>query len=208
MNNELKQLEFENNMNNNINDNFISFQPDQTNKSQVLNMFKRVTQQQNRSIISQTFFILLEIETKCFSCGISKYNYQVTYYLEFPLELVFDYCKQNNIDNYIKDKNNKIRKKVPLYACFMHSIQPSIFSGNNPIYCNICSHQTDASYLNKLYSLPPILIIILDRGKGKTFDCDVDFPQNLDLKNFVQNKINCINEKIIILLIISLFYFM
>ena len=38
-----------------------------------------------------------------------------------------------------------------------------------------------------MYSFPPILIIVLNRGKGNIFHCEVDFPFNLNLKNYCKN---------------------
>ena len=53
------------------------------------------------------------------------------------------------------------------------------------LYCNYCKGQKIAFSTNYLFSLPPILVIILNRGKGKSFDCEVDFPEYLNLENFV-----------------------
>ena len=53
---------------------------------------------------------------------------------------------------------------------------------------NYCKGLRDSESKNVLFSLPPVLVLILNRGKGKSFDCDVDFPEFLNLQNFVNYK--------------------
>ena len=184
MNNELKNFK---NTNTDDNNNSLSSNPDQTNKHQMLEVFKKMTKNSNKSIISIIFFILMENITKCSKCYIEKYNYQVSFFIEFPLETIYNFCNSNNIQtiNYNNNiRNNKIC--IPIFACFEHFRKGTFFTGDNKIYCDRCRTQNDAMYLTNLYSLPPTLILILNRGKGNSFDCDVDFPQNLNLKNYVQ----------------------
>ena len=182
MNNELKQLEFVKFSNDNINFNYSKI--DQSNKELSLNYFKLMTQKQNKSIISKTFFILTENITKCLGCNETKYNYQVMSYLEFYLQSVYDFA--------IKNKNTQAfkRRRVDLYSCFSQYFEPTYFNGNNQIYCTSCKKLKDGINYNKLYSLPPTLILTFNRGIGNAYDCIVDFPQTLNLEPFVQNKTN------------------
>ena len=186
MNNELKQLEFAKSSNDNIKFDYSNI--DQSNKEQSLNYFKLMTQKQNKSIISKTFFILTENITTCLSCNETKYNYQVMSYLEFYLQTVYDFCNKN------KDSQNSKKRRVDLYNCFSQYYEPTIFSGNNQLYCKTCKKLEDGLYYNKLYSLPPTLILTFNRGIGNAYDCIVDFPQTLNLEPFVQNKTNYIYE--------------
>ena len=176
MHNELRILESFNIKNNN-NINLL----DQTNKFLMIENFKNMTKMENKSIISKIFYILLENKTICQSCFLEKYNYQVSFYLDFPLKSVFNYCKDNNITAM---KKNRIC--IPLLSCFQFYIQVTFFNNDNTIYCSRCQRQCDSMLFNNIFSLPPILMIVLNRGKGNAFDCDVDFPQNLNLQNFVQ----------------------
>ena len=109
MNGELQHL----NNNNNMNDYFDSFNPNQTNKYQILECFKIMIKKNNKSIISKIFYILMENTTKCQMCNIKKYNYQVSFFLEFPLETIYKFCIDNNISI---NKNNRIC--IPIFACF------------------------------------------------------------------------------------------
>ena len=51
--------------------------------------------------------------------------------------------------------------------------------------------------MSKIYSLSPILIIILDREKGNSFKCDVDFPQNLNVQQYIKCPKSNINYNLI-----------
>jgi len=189
MNNELKHLEVGNN-NNNTNDNSSSFDVNQANKFQILNGFKKIMKKKNKSIISKIFYILTESEIKCLNCSKVKSSFQVTYFLEFPLEAIYEFCNKNNINTNSQIGNMKYKKIIPINACFQHYSESKIFSGENQIYCNFCNQQANGNFLNRIYSLSPIIILILNRGRGNVFDCDVDFPQILNLGNFTQDKTN------------------
>ena len=186
MNNELKQLEFAKSSIDNINFNYSNI--DHSNKELSLNYFKLMTQKQNKSIISKTFYILTENLTTYLSCNEKKYNYQVMSYLEFFLQTVYDFSKQD------KNTQNSKKRRVDLYTCFLQYYEPTNFNGNNQIYCQTCKKQEDGINFNKLYSLPPTLILTFNRGIGNSYDCIVDFPQTLNLEPFVQNKTNYIYE--------------
>jgi ubiquitin C-terminal hydrolase len=177
MNQELIQLNQKSNDDNQRN----NLQIDQTNKYSMLNIFKSEFSKNNKSIIAKNFFFITETETICSSCNIKKYNYQVLYLLEFPLELVFNFCVSNNY----KYMDNNGKKYIQLYKCFEQYNLPNKFTGENQLYCNGCNKLTDALCTSRIYSLPKTLVIILNRGKGKVFDCVVDFPSELDLSKYI-----------------------
>ena len=186
MHTELKMLE------NNINQNtYESFLPIQNNQFLVLNNFKKVMSESNKSIISKLFYILVESMTHCQGCNNNIYNYEVTFYIEFPLENVYNFCIKNGIPVLNQNKIN-----IPLIQCFNNYNQPSLFTGENQIYCNYCKCQQNATYVNNFFSFPPILIIILNRGKGNQFNCDVDFNLDLNLKNYCKNYDGNVNYKL------------
>ena len=56
------------------------------------------------------------------------------------------------------------------------------------MYCNNCKNQYPASYYTKLYTSPDILIIVLNRGKGIEFKVKLEFSEDLNLNNFIQEK--------------------
>ena len=154
---------------------------DQTNQQLTLNNFKQTFQKNNDSIISRTFFFIIESKSQCQCCKFITYNYQSLFLLEFPLEAVFNYYAKQNI--YLI--NEKQKKVINLFHCLEQYREPTYFTGENKFFCNRCRMQTDTLNSNVIYSLPPYLIIILNRGKGKSFDCIVEYPEYLNLQNYV-----------------------
>ena len=167
--------------NSNINMNNNNIHMNQTDKYSMLNLFKVNFAKNNNSIIAKNFFFITQTKIKCSLCNILKYNYQALYLLEFPLEVVFNYCLNNNK----KCVDNEGKKCINLKYCFQQYHLPTEFSGDNQLYCNSCSKLTNSFNQSLLYSLPKTLIIILNRGRGKIFDCKVDFPSELDLDKYV-----------------------
>ena len=154
---------------------------DQTNQQLTLNNFRQKYEENNDSIISRLFFFIIESKSQCQACKTITYNYQSLFLLEFPLETVFNYYIKNNI-YLVNEKNEKV---LNLTHCLEQYKELTYFTGENKIFCNKCRMQRDTLNSNVLYSLPPYLIIILNRGKGKSFDCIVEYPEYLNLENYV-----------------------
>ena len=83
--------------------------------------------------------------------------------------------------------NNDIPKKITLDDCFKENESAEILSGQNQIFCNRCRRTTDAVIKNEIFKAPNVLILILNRGRGNVFKCDVDFPYQLDISKYVKN---------------------
>ena len=58
-------------------------------------------------------------------------------------------------------------------------------NGENQMFCNICNKLNDSYYTTLIYSAPNYLIINLNRGKGAVYECKVNFPELLNILNFV-----------------------
>jgi ubiquitin C-terminal hydrolase len=190
---------------------------DQTNKEMVLTNFIINFQKENKSIISDLFFGLSETCTQCTKCNISKYNYQNYFFLIFPLEEIRKYKINNLINNFISmnqymmninpilyNQNLSIFKmniqntnSVSIFDCFNYNEKVEYFTGENAMYCNKCKVQLPASYYTKLYTLPQILIIVLNRGKGIEFKVKLEFPQELNLSQYVIDKNTSFNFELI-----------
>ena len=77
---------------------------------------------------------------------------------------------------------------VDLYECFEYNRKTDLMIGDNQMYCNICNKLYDSFYSTIIYSTPIYLVIILNRGKGATYECKVNFPEQLNLFNYVSFK--------------------
>jgi ubiquitin C-terminal hydrolase len=161
-------------------------QKDQLNEIDMLNVFFKEFQDNNNSIISNLFYGVLETKSQCQGCGNIKYNFQIYSFIEFPLQQVNNYCAGKGKINQAS-KGNK-NPDVDLIDCFQYHCNVDLMTGDNRMYCQICQKLCDAYYGNEIYSLPHYLIINLNRGKDAVYKCNVNFPEKLNLLNFVKYK--------------------
>jgi ubiquitin carboxyl-terminal hydrolase 2/21 len=169
------------NQNNNIN-NLI----DQTNEMNMLNTFIQEFQEKYDSPISNLFYGIMETESQCFGCKTAKYNFQIYSFLEFPLQQVNQFCYNNGVRPLFK--NDGTNPDVDLYECFEYYRKTDVMSGENQMYCYICNSNEDELYGTQIYSAPNYLIINLNRGRGAVYECKVNFPEQLNLFNFITYK--------------------
>ena len=175
------------NQNQNLDDNNQNIFNDQSNKELMFTNFANNFMQTNKSIISDLFYALNYNCTQCSNCKVISYNYQIYFFLIFPLEEVRKFKLMNNSNNLFNNfnimNNNNV---VDIMECFEYDRKMNIMSGDNAMYCNYCK-QTCNSYMRTFLSTgPEILIILLNRGKGIQFDVKINFYLNLDLSNYIE----------------------
>jgi ubiquitin C-terminal hydrolase len=174
----------------NINDNMIS-NADQLNENKMFNIFSTDMMARYKSIISDLFYGILETKTQCTNCKRIKYNFQVYSFLEFPLEQINIYfTNQGRRQNF----NGQGNPDIDLYECFEHYESLLQMTGDNKIYCSECNSSFDAFYQTLLYTTPNYLILNLNRGKNAVYECKVNFPNILNLYNYVVNKTNTVYQ--------------
>ena len=164
---------------------------DQRNKPLLLQNFSKIFINTHNSIISDFFYALNYNMTQCCSCGETSYNYQIYFFLIFPLEEVRKFklggnngINNNNFNNnFILNNNNN---EVDIMDCFKFDQKDNIMSGTNDMYCNYCKNTCASSMCTKLATGPEILIIILNRGKGNEFKVKLNFSEKLDLSNYIE----------------------
>ena len=161
-------------------------QIDQTNEAAVFNDFTKDFNTNFNSPISRCFYGILETKSQCQGCKIIKYNFQVYSFLEFPLQQVNQYYFNNGKRPLLT--NDGKNPDVDLYECFEYNRKIDLMTGDNQMYCNICNKLYDATYVTYLYSTPNYLILNLNRGKGAVYECKVNFPEKLNIFNFVTSK--------------------
>ena len=178
-------LELNEPKNNMMNDYEITLD-DKFNEDKMLNIFINEFKMKYNSIISHLFYGILETKSQCQKCKNIKYNFQINSFLEFPLEQVNKYCFYQG-----KRQNSNLNNKNPdidLYECFEYYQNMELMTGDNQMYCTVCKSFEDAFYRTQIYSAPNYLIINLNRGKGAVYECKVNFPEQLNLINFITFK--------------------
>ena len=143
----------------------------------------------NRSIITNTFYLLEKSKIQCFNCKRVDYSFQFLSYIILPLEEIRLYKIKNfNINqNYVTiiDGLDFYRRQCPLI-------------GDNCFYCNYCRMNCPACQYSGFYSLPKVLIINLNRGHGNIYKVGIQFQEKLDLTNYAESTIdNNSNYKLI-----------
>ena len=175
--------------------------PDQSNKEIMFQEFITDFKQRYNSLASKLFYGANYNTTQCTQCQIKLYNYQVYFFLIFPLEEVRKFVYQNNNNNQFNQINinpNQINSNVvDIYQCFDFDGRNCLMSGDNAMYCNICQISTPCNICTKLVYGPNILIIILNRGQGKQFDVKLNFYEELNLNNYIEKPETGVNYKLI-----------
>ena len=170
----------------------------------------------HKSIISDLFYGLISQILTCKNCNKELINYQIFNLFIFPIEVVYNSkykedrnsrsLRTNNFQTSSQEigrfyyENTDFRadyrernygnsiKKVTLEDCFINELSEIVFDEDNKIFCNKCNSMCKAIGKNQIFSTPYFLILILNRGKGNKFDCEVDFKEELNIKKYVQNK--------------------
>ena len=165
---------------------------DQTNQLLMFNKFIQNFAQNYRSVISDLFYALNCNITQCGNCQKISYNYQIYFFLIFPLEEVRKYKLQNNNqfmnNNFNNFGNNMVNNIVDIFDCFTYEQKINFMGGENAMFCNYCRQTCGSSMRTLLTTGPKILIIILNRGKGIEFNVKINFYQEINLNNYIENK--------------------
>ena len=106
----------------------------------------------------------------------------------------------NNINNNISN-NKKLQKLykniVDISDCFEYNSKTDFFTDSNQIYCNNCAKMSDAYYTTSLETAPKVLILLLNRGIGIQFKIKLEFPMELDVGKYINQKQANTNYKLI-----------
>ena len=159
---------------------------DQKNQALMFNNFVDNFKKNYRSVISDMFYALNCNITLCCYCNSKSYNYQIYFFLIFPLEEVRKYKLMNMNNNGFMVNN--IINTVDIYDCFTYDQKITYMNGENAMYCNYCKQTYNSSMCTYLTTGPEILIIILNRGKGIEFNVKINFYLDLDLSNYIELK--------------------
>ena len=168
--------------NNNTNEIYIN-NINQSDEMGMLKLFFSDFEIKYNSIISNLFYGILESKSLCNICKDIKFNFQIYSFLEFHLQQVNLYF--SNLGKRPLLINGNQNPDIDLYECLEYFSKVELMSGQNQMYCNRCKKECDSLYSTKLFSGPNYLIIYLNRGKGAVYECKVNFPEQLNLINYL-----------------------
>jgi len=178
MNNELVKIN--NKKNNNVeNKNNFYQQIDISNENMVLNNFLNEFHKSHCSVIGDNLCGFQKSVFICQKCGGKAVNFNIFNFLIFSLEATSNYFNLSN--------NNTIIPTINFDNCFQFLSKKENF---NDTYCQICGQTGYSIYQEVIYSMPNYLIIILNRGKGNIFNCNVNIPETFYPSIYVEKEEN------------------
>ena len=147
------------------------------------------------SIISNLFNWTNQIKRKCSGCKSQIFSYQTFPYLILDLEKtrkkIFysemdKYHKSKLVDNNWRDEyyHNKENIPINLIDCVAYYCS---YENQFNFLCPMCNTECQQTTVNKIYLSPNIFIFILNRGKNNVFSVKMDYPDELDLSQYVES---------------------
>ena len=161
----------------NKNDNELNQNIDSSNEKSMLKYFVKGFKKSHCSVIGQYLYGFNKSIFFCQNCGKKTFNFNLFNILIFGLEAVSNYFNLSY--------NNSTIPTINFDCCFKYMIKEELFQD---IYCNHCGMTGLSKYQETIYSLPLYLIIILNRGRGNIFNCNVQIPEIFDTSNYIDNK--------------------
>ena len=121
----------------------------------------------------------------CQNCGRKSFNFNIFNFLIFSLEATSNYFNLT--------QNNTRIPTITFEHCFNFLKKEEIFVDT---FCRNCKQTGNSKYKENIYLLPNYLIIVLNRGKGNIFNCNVEIKENFAPTKYVVNEKECILELI------------
>ena len=147
---------------------------DDIDSSDKIGMFNEEVKTINKKIkVNELFIGFYETIYKCTEKSPSIYNsyaFQSDSFILFELEKIKQYSKT---------------KKLSLESCFKYYSREQL---GFEFYCSECQKVHEGNAYEKIYRPPKILVVVLDRGFGKTFRGDVKIDKYLDLKHKIDEE--------------------
>ena len=122
------------------------------------------------NIINKLFIGYYYTQYYCKEKKINTFSFQTESFILFDLEKI-----QNHFNN----------KKLSIDLCFKYYFKKTSLSS---FYCNKCEKTHKGQSYENIYRPPKILVLILDRGHGKTFKKEVEIKNILDLRNYIEEE--------------------
>jgi ubiquitin C-terminal hydrolase len=143
------------------------------------------------TIISNTFLCVSGNVIKCISCQNQKTEYNNSFLFEFYLDIIYN----RYIDTKYISKKNDGKFVLKLELCFEYYFNESYYLALDDCFCNSCKKNTEHKIKNYLFSLPNIIIISVNKESDINNEIVLSFPEELNLKKFINNKSKIINYK-------------
>jgi ubiquitin carboxyl-terminal hydrolase 8 len=158
----------------------------------VLKLFIKDFFLKQNSIITQYFYGINQNMFQCQNCKSNnnlpkkiKYSYENFFYIEFPLNEVRKHMMKNiGYMGMNYGMNYQNINQIDVCDCFKYYQSQNEIEG----YCEICGlNNAKINMTTNIFSLPNILMIVFNRGKGLQYNIKINFSEILNLTNIVMN---------------------
>ena len=147
------------------------------NKDKALQKF--LNSSVNNSPIFQFFYGLMKSKSACCKCNNTTYSFNFFYFVSFNIELALNNQMNNpSIEQLFNAQNNVLVK--------LHQ--------SHHKNCNNCKSVQEFWQRKQFYTLPPFLIVCLDRGYNCQFKNQVSYNLQLNLESQVEMKLITLYE--------------
>ena len=113
----------------------------------------------------------------CQKCGKIATNFNIYNFLIFSLEATSNYFNLSF--------NNTVIPTINFAQCFNYLQKEELFQNT---YCEYCKETNYSKYKEIIYKMPNYLIIILNRGRGNIFNCNVEIPEYFNASEYKEIK--------------------
>ena len=128
------------------------------------------------SIIMDLFNFETRLTSTCYQCGVKTYNISSENVLLFDLEGIYKYIYKKDNGGFFYSKRRLSVDNCLISFSFNGSLRENV-------NCKYCNKNTTFLSIRSFVTLPKILIMIMSRGEGEKFECDIDFNEELDLED-------------------------
>jgi len=127
----------------------------------------------NNSPIFQFFYGLMKSKSHCCKCNTTTYSFNYFYFVSFNIEIVLNSQQMySSIEQLFNIQNNVLVK--------LHQAHHK--------YCNNCKSVQEFLQRKQFYTLPPFLIVCLDRGYNCQYKNKISYNLQLNMENQVETK--------------------
>jgi hypothetical protein len=144
-------------------------------KEDALKKFINISNATNKSAIYDFFYAIMKTKTTCSKCSLTKYYFNLYYYISFEINLAMRYIKGNLSLENLFDIQNEICIPIGL---------------NKFRYCEQCKSGQVHCQRKQFYCFPNFLIICLERGNN----CQNKMKIVYDLKLNLEKKCDCVGN--------------
>ena len=179
LNTELVKVHNKSNANNNNNENENDQNINISDEKSVFTHFSKDFQKNYCSIIGYNLYGFQKSVFVCQNCQQKSINFNIFNLLIFGLEAISNYFNLSN--------NNSIIPFITFDHCFQFLSKVETFQDT---YCQNCRKTLSSNYKETIYYMPNYLIIILNRGKGNIFNCNVQIQESFSPSIYVEKENN------------------